>query len=82
MPRLLKLEPARVGAVATAVYAAAAMLYRAYIAHDAVLDLDVLLAGLAGLGSLYLRRQVTPLARPRDHDGTPLVRGPTPLDRG
>lgn len=64
--RLFKLEPALIGSVAAAVYAAAAMVYRAYVAKDTgVLDWDLLVAAGTAVWGLWTRMKVTPLARPR-----------------
>lgn len=64
--RFLALEPALVATVASAVYAAAAMLYRAYVAKDtSVLDWDLLVAAATAVWGLWTRMKVTPLARPR-----------------
>lgn len=71
--RLLRTQPAAVGSAAAAVYAAAAMLYRAYGAHTGVLDTDVAVAAVVAVYGLWLRMQVTPLARPRDRAGRPLT---------
>lgn len=73
MIRLLKLQPAAVGAALAAVYAAAVMLYRAYIAHDGVLNLDLLVAAGMAVWLLYTRSVVTPLADPKDVDGNALT---------
>jgi hypothetical protein len=73
LARLFKLEPALLSSVAAAVYAAAAMLYRAYVAKDtAVLDWDLLVAAVAAVSGLWTRVQVTPLARPRTAEGHPM----------
>lgn len=71
--RLLRTEPARVGSVAAAVYAAGVMLYRAFVEHTGVLDADVLVAAVVAVYGLWVRAQVTPLARPRDAAGRPLL---------
>ena len=73
MIRLLKLQPAAVGAAMAAVYAAAVMLYRAYVAHDAVLDWDLLIAAGMAVWGLYTRSLVTPVEDPKDNEGRPLV---------
>lgn len=74
MPKLLKLEPAAVGAVLALIYAAAAMVYRAWIARDlAVLDWDLLGAAASAGYLLFVRGQVTPVAAPRDAQGRPLA---------
>lgn len=72
MPRLLKLEPAAVGAALAAVYAAVVMVYRAY-SGDGVLDWDLLVAAATAVWALWTRQRVTPLARPRDRDGENLT---------
>jgi hypothetical protein len=80
MIRLLKLEPALIGSVAAAVYAAAAMLYRAYVLHDGVLDMDLLVAAGMALYGLYTRWKVTPVEKPKDTLGRPLR--PAQQDQG
>lgn len=71
--RLLKLQPAAILSAAAIVYAAVAMLSRAYVAHDtAVLDWDLLVAAVTAVGGLWTRSQVTPLARPRTAEGHPM----------
>lgn len=72
MSKLLKLQPAAVGAALAAVYAAVVMVYRAY-AGDAVLDWDLLVAAGAAVWGLWTRAQVTPVARPRDNAGEDLT---------
>jgi hypothetical protein len=72
--RFFKLEPALVTTAAAAVYAAAAMLYRAFVAKDvAVLDWDLLMAAVAAVLPLWARLRATPLERPRDAQGRALV---------
>uniref|UniRef100_UPI003F498D24 hypothetical protein n=1 Tax=Actinomadura sp. CA-154981 TaxID=3240037 RepID=UPI003F498D24 len=66
-----RLGPAFVGAVIAAVYAAAAMLVRAYKGDD-VLD-----AAGALLYQLWTRLKVTPTADPKSAAGVPLVPRPT-----
>ena len=73
MIRLLKLQPAAVGAAMAAVYAAAVMLYRAYAAHTGVLDWDLLVAAGMAVWGLWTYTQVTPVADPHDNAGRPLV---------
>ncbi|MGH3375109.1 MAG: hypothetical protein ACRDP6_10245 [Actinoallomurus sp.] len=73
MPGWLKLQPAAVGSAVAAVYIAAAMLYRAFIAHDGVFAPDELVAALAAVYGLFVHQAVTPLARPRDAARRPLV---------
>lgn len=68
---LLSLEPAAVGSVAAAVYAAVAMLWRAYD-HQGVLQPDLLVAAGMALWGLWTRSQVTPLSAPKDAAGRPL----------
>ncbi len=72
MPNWLKLEPALVGSALAALYAAVAMLYRAYVAHTGVLDVDLLVATGTALWGLYVRTKVTPVALPRDGQGRAL----------
>lgn len=67
----LRFEPAAVGGVAAALYAAGAMLWRAY-KGEGVLDLDVLVAACTAVWAFYTRMRVTPLARPQDADGRAL----------
>lgn len=71
--RLLKLQPAKVGSVVAVVYAAGAMLYRAFVTHEGVLDMDLLVAAAMALYGLYTSTVVTPLADPKDNDKTPLT---------
>jgi hypothetical protein len=71
--RLFKLEPAAVGATALAVYAAARMLYGAFVTHDVALDGDVLVAAAGAVWQLYTRVRVTPVAKPKDANGVRLV---------
>jgi len=71
--RLLRTEPAAVVSVAMAVYAAVVMAYRAVVLHEGVLDTDVLVAAAGAVGGLWVRLQVTPVARPRDAEGRPLL---------
>ena len=72
MGRLLKLQPAAVGAVVAAVYAAGISIYRAATGQG-VLEPDVIVAAVTAVWGLYTRTQVTPLARPRDADGERLT---------
>lgn len=71
--RLLKTEPARVGSVAATVYAAAVMAYRAFVEHTAVFDMDVVVAAVMAVYGLWTYLHVTPVARPRDAQGRPLL---------
>jgi hypothetical protein len=75
--RLFKVQPALLGSTAAVVYAAAMMLYRAYVAKDtAVLDWDLLVAAGTAVWGVWTSLQVTPLERPRDAQKRPLVPGP------
>lgn len=71
--RLLRTEPARVGSVAAAVYAAGAMAYRAFVEHTGVWDMDVAVAAVMAVYGLWTYLQVTPLVRPRDAQKRPLL---------
>jgi hypothetical protein len=71
--RLLKLEPARVLSVAGLVYGAAAMAYRALVAHTGPWDADLAVAAAIALYGLWIRAKVTPVDRPRDAEGRELV---------
>jgi hypothetical protein len=72
MPKLLKLQPAAVGAALAAVYAAAVTIYRA-LSGEGVLEPDLIVAAVTAVWGLWTRTQVTPLARPRDADGERLT---------
>jgi hypothetical protein len=77
MPRILRLEPAAVGAVLALLYAAAAMLYRAFVAKDlAVIDWDILGAAISAGYLLFVRGQVTPVDAPKNTEGRPLIPDP------
>lgn len=69
--RVFSLEPARVATVSGLVYAAGAMLYRAYD-HQGVLQPDVLVAAAGAVWGLWTRGKVTPLAKPQDAKGRAL----------
>jgi hypothetical protein len=72
--KIFRVEPVLLGSVAAAVYAAAAMLYRAYVAKDAsVLDWDLLVAAGTAVWGLYTRLKVTPLAAPKNAHRVRLV---------
>lgn len=71
----VKIEPAAIGAGAAAVYAAVAMVWRAY-KGDGILDWDLLVAAFTAVWGIYTRAQVTPLARPQDADGRTLQASP------
>lgn len=72
MPKLLRLEPAAVGATLAVVYAAVVMAVRAY-RGEGVLEPDLLVAAATAVWGLWTRTRVTPLARPRDADGEHLT---------
>lgn len=72
MGRLLKLEPAAVGAVLAAVYAAAVSIYRA-TKGQGVLEPDLIVAAVTAVWGLYTRMRVTPVAAPRDENGDHLT---------
>lgn len=71
--KMFQLESAAIGSAAAAVYAAGVMLYRAYVAHTGVLNMDLLVAAGAAIWLLYTRSRVTPLAQPRDAEGRALT---------
>lgn len=68
MSKLLKLEPAAVGAVLAAVYAAAVSIYRA-TKGQGVIEPDLIVAAITALWGVWTRMQVTPVAKPRDKNG-------------
>lgn len=72
MGRLLKLEPAAVGAVIAAVYAAVISIYRA-TKGQGVIEPDLIVAAVTALWGAWTRMHVTPLERPRDNDGDRLT---------
>lgn len=72
LKRLFSLEPAAVGSAVAALYAAGAMLYRAEVAHTAILQPDLLVAAVMALWGLWTRAKVTPLAKPQDNSGRAL----------
>lgn len=49
------------------------MLYRASVDHSGVFEPDLVVAAVMAVYGLWTRPQVTPLARPRDKAGRPLV---------
>lgn len=73
MTRWLNLEPALIGSGAAAVYAAAAMLYRAFVAKTDVFQPDLLIAAAAAVWGIWTRSRVTPLELPRDSKGRALT---------
>jgi hypothetical protein len=79
---VFRLEPALVTTAIAAVYAAAAMFVRAYVAKDvAVLDWDLALAAVTAVSALWTRLKVTPVERPRDAQKRPLHPLPPAADR-
>lgn len=71
--KLIKEEPAGVGAALAAVYALGVMLWRLADGEPgAVFDAQITVAGVAALCFLIVRYVVTPLARPRDKHGRAL----------
>jgi hypothetical protein len=64
-------------AAAAAVYAAATMVYNA-VNHHGVWNAGVLVAAVTAVASLLTRQRVTPVADPRDGNGTPLTAAPAP----
>lgn len=71
MPKILKLEPAAVGAAVAALYGVVAMMWRAY-EHQGVLQPDLLVAAATAIWGLWTRYQVTPVADPKDAKGRAL----------
>lgn len=67
------MEPAAVGTAAAAVYAAVVMVYEVLGTHHGLVRADVLIAAVSAVWGLWTRARVTPLARPRDAAGRPLV---------
>lgn len=72
MGRLLKLEPAAVGAIVAAVYAAAISVYRATTGQG-VIEPDLIVAAVTAVWGIWTRMQVTPVAKPRDENGDHLT---------
>lgn len=70
--KLIKEQPAGLGALLAAVTALMLMVYNVATGQG-VFDEAVLTAGVAALVQLYTRYLVTPLADPKDSDGTPLT---------
>jgi len=62
-------------ATASAVYAAAVMIYNA-LHHHGVIDVPVIIAAVTLASSLLTHQVVTPVALPRDGNGNPLVPAP------
>lgn len=67
-----KTNPTGYMAAAGAVYAAAVMIYNARY-HHGIIDVPVIVAAVAAVGSLLTRQIVTPVAAPRNGAGWPLV---------
>jgi hypothetical protein len=63
------------GSAAAALYAAVVMIWNASH-HQGVIDPQVIVAALAAGAFLYSRMKVTPIADPKDGNGTPLVAAP------
>jgi len=72
MPKLLKQEPAAVGAAAAALYFMIVLVYRV-VTRDLATDPDLVVAAATTAWGIWTRTQVTPLARPRDADGERLT---------
>jgi len=64
-------------AAASAVYAAATMIYNA-VNHHGVWNSATLIAAIALVSSLLTRQVVTPVTDPHDGNGNPLVTAPAP----
>ena len=69
------LNPTGIASAIAAVYAAAVMIWNA-VHHHGVIDPQVIVAGIAAAAFLYSRFLVTPVADPRDGNGTPLKAAP------
>lgn len=66
------LNPTGIGSAVAAVYAGVAMVWNA-THHQAVIDPQVIVSALGAAAFLYSRLKVTPVADPRDGNGTPLA---------
>jgi hypothetical protein len=77
MKRVLSpsLNPTGIGSAIAAVYAAVVMAWNA-THHQGVIDPQVVIAALSAAAFLYARFKVTPVADPRDGNGTPLKAAP------
>jgi hypothetical protein len=71
------LNPTGLGSAAAAVYAAVVMIVNA-ANHHTVIDPQVVIAAITAAAFLYSRFKVTPVADPRDGNGTPLTPPPPP----
>jgi hypothetical protein len=65
-------NPTGLGSSAAAIYAAIVMILNA-ASHRAVIDPQVIVAAAGAAAFLYARFKVTPVADPKDGNGTPLV---------
>jgi hypothetical protein len=68
-----------IGSAAAAVYAAVVMIWHA-THHTGVIDPQVIIAAIGAAAFLYSRFKVTPVADPKDGNGTPLL-APVPGTR-
>ena len=66
------LNPTGLGSAIAAVYAAIVMIWNS-THHQGVIDPQVIVAALAAAAFLYSRFKVTPVADPKDGNGTPLT---------
>ena len=71
------LNPTGIGSAIAAIYAAAVMIINA-VNHHGIIDAQVVVAALSAAAFLYARFKVTPVADPRDGNGTPLKAAGTP----
>ena len=80
MPRLLNplTNPAGYLAAAGAIFSAAVMITNA-LHHHGIIDPPVIVGAVGAVGALFARQQVTPVADPRDGNGTPL-KAPAPQE--
>lgn len=67
------LNPAGLMAAAGAIYAAVVMILNARNGHG-VIDPPVIVAAIGAVAALLTRQAVTPVADPRDGNGSPLLR--------
>ncbi len=70
------LNPAGLTSAGMAIYAAAVMLWNASH-HYGVIDPAVIVAAIGAVAALLTRQVVTPVADPRDGNGTPLLKPKT-----
>lgn len=66
------LNPAGLTTAGMAVYAAAVMIANA-VHHHGIIDPPVIVAAVGAVAALLTRQVVTPVADPRDGNGTPLL---------